>query len=315
MSKPKKKSESEMSNITEASVVVSPDSILIDYSWNARSGEWWTDESYCGDKDGNGGLKNSIKSDGQVISPLEVRPTTDDEKAATGKELFLIAGFRRLRAALELGFKSVPVIIKEYSPAAARLRNIQENSVRENLNVPDTAWALKDLGDSATQKEIGDKCNFHQTHVSRLLKLVKGLADDVFTAWRRCPVNVSIAEMLSIAELPKPEQMGKFAALVAAAAKGKGKGKGAWLESACKKSASLGMHVGMLVRKGLIGHVETSLGNFELNDVLLLGVKLSKDASEEDQWKIIESFIESVQRGAEGPPHETNEEVEEQPTA
>ena len=291
----KKKTVNEVTlntTINENAILLSPDAILVKKEWNARSGEWEKDKEYIE-------LKLSIKNDGAVQSPVEVRPTTSEEKAETGKDYFLVTGFRRHHAATELGFQNIPVIVKELSAAAARLRNIQENSLREDLPTPDIAWAIKDLGESATQAEIAFKCGMSQPYVGKLQKLTTNLLGSVFDAWRKASVNVSVTDMLALADCPKDEQMSKFAGMVSQIGKAGGKGKGGWVDTAKKKSYNVGYVVGRLVQRGIIGNVDTSISTYENSDVEILGVKLAKGATDDDKLTILSSFIAGVEQGQE----------------
>jgi ParB/RepB/Spo0J family partition protein len=282
-------------NINENAILVSPDSILVDFTWNSRSGEWEKDDGY-------GQLVTGIKEDGAIHSAVEVRPTTKEEKEVSGKDYFLVVGFRRHRAATELGFKTIPAVVSEMTEAAARLRNVQENTMRQDLPVPDTAWGLKQLAGKATQKEIADKTGLSQPYVGKLLKLCEKLISEVFDAWRKASITVAVTDMLALADVPRDEQMNKFAAMMQAASKAQGgKGKGAWLETACKRSSNFGFQVGALLRRGIIGHVETSSTSYEEADVILFGAKIPSTAITDEKFKVIESFCEGVLEGQKEP--------------
>jgi ParB family transcriptional regulator, chromosome partitioning protein len=71
-------------------------------------------------------LTESIKQHG-ILQPLLVRPL-DAEKHE------LVAGERRYRAAQEIGFKEVPVVIRELDDNAAFQLALIENLLREDLN-------------------------------------------------------------------------------------------------------------------------------------------------------------------------------------
>jgi ParB family transcriptional regulator, chromosome partitioning protein len=71
-------------------------------------------------------LTESIKQHG-ILQPLLVRPL-DGEKHE------LVAGERRYRAALSIGLKEVPVVIRELDDNAAFQLALIENLVREDLN-------------------------------------------------------------------------------------------------------------------------------------------------------------------------------------
>lgn len=71
-------------------------------------------------------LTESIKQHG-ILQPLLVR-------IVDGGKLELVAGERRYRAALEIGLKEVPVVIRELDENAAYQLALIENLLREDLN-------------------------------------------------------------------------------------------------------------------------------------------------------------------------------------
>lgn len=120
-------------------------------------------------------LVASIKEKG-VVQPVLVRETPDGTYE-------LIAGERRLRAVKELGFGSVPAIIKNVSSDADLLElSLIENIQRENLNSIEEAHAYQRLIDEfksgleAIGKAVGkDKSSI--SNILRLLKLPKKVQD------------------------------------------------------------------------------------------------------------------------------------------
>ena len=81
-------------------------------------------------------LAASIKSKG-VLQPLLVK------KDGSGYQL--IAGERRLRAALKAGLQTVPVIVKDVNEQDVREIALIENLQREDLNVIEEAEAYHSL--------------------------------------------------------------------------------------------------------------------------------------------------------------------------
>lgn len=66
---------------------------------------------------------------------------------AAGDNFELIAGHRRLAAALQIGLKTVPVVIGEYDKAQTAEVSLAENLFRQDLSPVETASALKDILD------------------------------------------------------------------------------------------------------------------------------------------------------------------------
>jgi ParB family chromosome partitioning protein len=111
-------------------------------------------------------LVSSIREKG-VIQPILVRPRE------TGYEL--IAGERRWRAAQELGFEEIPVIIRSDIDDPASLEiSIIENIQREELNPVEEARAYKELAEQFehTLDKIGLMVGKDKTTISNSLRLL-----------------------------------------------------------------------------------------------------------------------------------------------
>ena len=116
-------------------------------------------------------LTASIKEKG-IIQPLIVRELTD------GYEL--IAGERRLRAAIRAGLNAVPVIIKDVSDAESLEIALIENIQREDLNPIEEAMAYQRLISEfeITQEEMARKVGKDRSTVTNSLRLLS-LPDSV----------------------------------------------------------------------------------------------------------------------------------------
>ena len=120
-------------------------------------------------------LAASIKSKG-VLQPLLVK------KNGSGYQL--IAGERRLRAALKAGLQTVPVIVKDVNEQDVREIALIENLQREDLNVIEEAEAYQSLIGSYgyTQEVLSEKVGKSRsaiTNALRLLKLSTGIKADL----------------------------------------------------------------------------------------------------------------------------------------
>ncbi|MCD6115801.1 ParB/RepB/Spo0J family partition protein [bacterium] len=112
-------------------------------------------------------LKRSIKENG-VIQPITVR------RAEKGYEL--IAGERRYRAVLDLGFKRVPAYVMEVSSEEKLLElALIENIQREDLNPIEVAKAYKQLQEQygSTQEEVAEKVGKDRATVANFIRLLK----------------------------------------------------------------------------------------------------------------------------------------------
>jgi ParB family chromosome partitioning protein len=110
-------------------------------------------------------LKESIKGNG-ILQPILVRKRNDRYE--------LIAGERRLRAARELGWQKVPVLIKEASDEHSLEIALIENIQRKDLNPMEEARAYMRLmrDYEMTQEKIGEKLGKNRATVANLLRLL-----------------------------------------------------------------------------------------------------------------------------------------------
>ena len=120
-------------------------------------------------------LTKSISEYG-VLQPLIV-------KRAAGKRFILIAGERRLRAAILAGLKTVPAVVKEIQDREAALIALVENVQRENLSFLEEARAYKKLMEDfgLTQGEISKRVSKQQSTISNKIRILS-LPDDIQNA-------------------------------------------------------------------------------------------------------------------------------------
>lgn len=111
-------------------------------------------------------LSDSIKRHG-VLQPLLVR--------RCGEVYELIAGERRLRAAILAGLETVPCIIRESDSSNSAELAIIENLQRENLNMFEEAEAIRSLIDKCgmTQEIAATRLSCSQSYVANKLRLLK----------------------------------------------------------------------------------------------------------------------------------------------
>ena len=116
-------------------------------------------------------LAASIREVG-ILQPLVIRSTE------TGFEL--IAGERRLRAALEAGLDRVPVLIREAAESESMEMALVENLQREDLNPLETAAAYQALMDSfgLTKDQLAARLGKSRAGVANTLRLL-GLPQSV----------------------------------------------------------------------------------------------------------------------------------------
>ncbi|MCS7279679.1 MAG: ParB/RepB/Spo0J family partition protein [Thermodesulfobacteriaceae bacterium] len=109
----------------------------------------------------------SIKERG-VLQPILVRPLKEGNYEC-------VAGERRLRACLKLGFKEIPAIVRNLSDEEVLLLGLIENIQRKNLNPLEEAWAYKTLIEKFgyTQEEVAKRVGKDRSTVTNLLRLLK----------------------------------------------------------------------------------------------------------------------------------------------
>jgi len=110
------------------------------------------------------GLVNSIRETG-ILQPLLV-------KAVKEGEYNLIAGFRRITAAIEAGLDSVPCVIRDVSEDDREGIQLVENIQRENLNPIDEGKAVKQLVEKYNVEDAAMALGKSALYVDQRLKLL-----------------------------------------------------------------------------------------------------------------------------------------------
>ncbi|SDH29625.1 ParB N-terminal domain-containing protein, partial [Roseospirillum parvum] len=169
-------------------------------------------------------LAENIAEVGCLRQPIEVR-------RLTAKTYRLIAGAHRLRAAELLGWSDIPAFVYQGSDEAARLREIDENLVRHELNPLDRAVFLaqrkevyerlhpeaKRGGDRRSEaaadqtdtmsvwsfsRDTAERCGLTDRTIRRAVSIATGLAPDVRRALVGTPLARAQKELLDLARLP-----------------------------------------------------------------------------------------------------------------
>jgi ParB family chromosome partitioning protein len=112
-------------------------------------------------------LAESVKARG-ILQPVVVRPLASGNYE-------LVAGERRLRAAIIAGVRNVPAIIRETEESERLELALIENMAREDLNAIEEARAcatlVEDLG--LTKEEVGRRVGRSRVAVSNLIRLLE----------------------------------------------------------------------------------------------------------------------------------------------
>lgn len=113
-------------------------------------------------------LAESISQQG-VMQPLLVRRLVDQTE-----QYEVIAGERRLRAAVKVGLQDVPVIVKEVDDEQAAVMALIENIQREDLNPMEEAKGIKRLLDefALTHEQIASAIGRSRSATSNMLRLL-----------------------------------------------------------------------------------------------------------------------------------------------
>lgn len=117
-------------------------------------------------------LSESIKANG-LIQPLVCRKNSSNHYE-------LIAGERRLRAAIDAGLTKVPVVMVDAEDRRAAEMAIVENIQRQDLNAIEEAEGYRTLVETfdLTQQEVADRVGKARPSVANLMRLLE-LPDEV----------------------------------------------------------------------------------------------------------------------------------------
>jgi len=117
------------------------------------------------DKDELAELEASLKTSG-LLQPISVRRAGDAYE--------LIAGERRLRAAINLGWMEITAIVREFDDRTMLVLALVENLQRANLNAIEEARGYRRLLDDfqLTQQQVADAVGKDRTTVTNLLRVL-----------------------------------------------------------------------------------------------------------------------------------------------
>ena len=112
------------------------------------------------------GLADSIKENG-LLQPISVRKNNNKYE--------IIAGERRFRACLMLGYETIDAIVYDKNDDESANLALIENIQREDLNSVEQALAMKKLMEmnNLTQNELAEKLGYKQSTVANKIRLLK----------------------------------------------------------------------------------------------------------------------------------------------
>lgn len=235
--------------------------IEVDDNWNCRSGKWEVND---GDEEGQqfDDLVLSIREKGQEV-PCDVRIHPENPERYQ-----LIAGFRRARAKKKIAAEDkvdgiLRCIVIAADDIQARLRNISENTTRQNITIPDIAWGIHELHKAAIVNgrpmsvgQIARMTGKSESYVSHLLTIMTKCKPAIVKRWRSMPKSIGVRAMHSIALLAKSDQDAAFELLLmpgSSADPTKESTKySSWSDNAKRKAYSVGVMLGQLEGSGCI---------------------------------------------------------------
>ena len=137
-------------------------------------------------------LSESIKAHG-VIQPLVCRRLPGEK----GGGYELIAGERRLRAAIDAGLTEVPIVVMEAIDRDAAEMAIIENIQRQDLNVIEEAEGYRTLAEefNLTQQEVASRVGKARASVANILRLLE-LPDEIKQFLSSSMLSVGHAKVL-----------------------------------------------------------------------------------------------------------------------
>ena len=134
-------------------------------------------------------LADSIRQQG-IIQPIIAEDADDGT-------YIVVAGERRLRAALMAGLLEAPVILRKYSDEKRMEISLIENIQRSNLNPIEEASAYKQLMDffSLSQEEVASKVGKNRATVANALRLLK-LPKEMLESIRKAELSAGHARAI-----------------------------------------------------------------------------------------------------------------------
>jgi ParB family chromosome partitioning protein len=134
-----------------------------------------------------------------IIEPLIVRPR--------GDRFQIIAGERRYQAAVQVGLRELPVVIRDVDDAEVIELALVENIQRKDLTAFEEAEALHHLaqGSSYTHEALARKLGKSRTSITESLAL-NGMPEEIKNLCRLADIS-SKSLLLQIVRQPTPQKM------------------------------------------------------------------------------------------------------------
>jgi len=138
------------------------------------------------------GLIASMDSSG-LINPITVVPNAKEPST-----FVVVCGFRRFRAACELGWSSIKASVREIATVAdAYLLNLMENQARATISTYDLASMCELLARHFHMPvtELAKQLGYSVSHVHNLIRLLGALPKSILDDWKTGHPLLSIARL------------------------------------------------------------------------------------------------------------------------
>lgn len=134
-------------------------------------------------------LVQSFKDNGQ-ITPITVRPPRDDDPAGTTEPWVLVAGGRRLAAAINAGWEFIEAFdIRDLPPLQQKIIELEENIQRKDMSFDEVAQMNADIhalkkeeaeskGEEWTARDTARHLGTSATTISRSIKVANAIKAD-----------------------------------------------------------------------------------------------------------------------------------------
>lgn len=157
-------------------------------------------------------LADSIKEKG-ILEPLLVVPVRDKGKSWDIKSYILVAGHRRLAAAIIAGLSTIPVILRDLSAIEQEEIMLVENLQREDLSLLQEARAFQRLIDQGvTQQDVARKIGVSSARISQRLQILK-LPASVQSLYSTGELPITLAPVLmKISSIDRQKQLAQMVA-------------------------------------------------------------------------------------------------------
>ena len=154
-------------------------------------------------------LAASVGAQG-LIHPVRLRPSPAG--ASHGKPWELVAGYRRMAACQELGWKQIPALMEEMNEAEMLGQRLAENLQRDDPTPIDEAREMQRMIEvlGLSQGQVARIIGVHRTQVTKRLKLLE-LPERVRDWVTAGTLNASAAEVIS--RMDSPDQQEQLAEL------------------------------------------------------------------------------------------------------